>query len=117
MIKTFNQVVKLLESYVPTPEQKHPGEFGLRRMQYLMDLLGNPQLAYPTIHVGGTSGKGSTATIIASILATKYKVGLHTSPHLEKITERIKILQRYKDTKIQRRKERKMKYQKRNLLH
>ncbi|MBI5452471.1 bifunctional folylpolyglutamate synthase/dihydrofolate synthase [Candidatus Gottesmanbacteria bacterium] len=91
MIKTFSQAVKFLERYIPTPEKKHPGELGLRRMEYLMNLLGNPQLKYPTIHVGGTSGKGSTATIIASILATKYKVGLHTSPHLVKITERIKI--------------------------
>ncbi|MBI4990786.1 bifunctional folylpolyglutamate synthase/dihydrofolate synthase [Candidatus Gottesmanbacteria bacterium] len=91
MIKTFSQAVKFLERYIPTPEKKHPGELGLRRMEYLMNLLGNPQFRYPTIHVGGTSGKGSTATIIASILATKYKVGLHTSPHLVKITERIKI--------------------------
>ena len=90
---TFIDAVKFLESYIPSSEKKHPGELGLARMQYLMDLLGNPQITYPTIHVGGTSGKGSTATIIASILATKYKVGLHTSPHLEKITERIKILE------------------------
>ncbi len=92
MIKTFDQAVKFLEQYIPTPEKKHPGELGLARMKYLMDLLDNPQLKYPTIHVGGTSGKGSTATIIASILATKYRVGLHTSPHLVRINERIKIL-------------------------
>ena len=91
MIRTFSEAVKFLEHYIPTKAKKHPGEFGLRRMEYLMELLGNPQLKYPTIHVGGTSGKGSTATIIASILATKYKVGLHTSPHLVSITERIRI--------------------------
>ena len=96
MIKTFNQAVRFLEQYIPTPDKKHLGELGLKRMQYLMELLGNPQLRYPTIHVGGTSGKGSTATIIASILATKYKVGLHTSPHLVKINERIKILSKPK---------------------
>ena len=93
IIKTFTQAVKFLEKFIPPPSKKHPGELGLKRMQYLMDLLGNPQFAYPTIHVGGTSGKGSTATMIASILAAKYKVGLHTSPHLVKITERIKIYQ------------------------
>lgn len=91
MIKTIEEAVKFLEKYIPTPDKKHPGELGLKRMQYLMELLGNPQLKYPTIHVGGTSGKGSTATIIASILSTKYKVGLHTSPHLVQITERIRI--------------------------
>ncbi len=56
-----------------------------------MNMIGNPQMAYPTVHVGGTSGKGSTATILQSILATKYCVGLNTSPHLVKINERIKI--------------------------
>lgn len=95
MIKTFADAVKFLEKYIPTPEKKHPGQLGLVRMQYLIDLFGNPQLAYPTIHVGGTSGKGSTATIIASILSTNYKVGLHTSPHLVRVTERIKIMKPY----------------------
>ncbi|MBI3379945.1 bifunctional folylpolyglutamate synthase/dihydrofolate synthase [Candidatus Gottesmanbacteria bacterium] len=91
MIKTFPNAVKFLEKYIPTPDKKHPGELGLKRMEYLMELLGNPQLKYPTIHVGGTSGKGSTSTFIASMLATKYKVGLTTSPHLVKINERIKL--------------------------
>lgn len=91
MVKTFSQAVDFLEKYIPSPDKKHPGELGIKRMRYFMDMLGNPQLRYPTIHVGGTSGKGSTATFIASILSTKYKVGLHTSPHLVKITERIKL--------------------------
>ena len=89
MIKTYTPAVKYLESFIPTPDKKHPGSLGLKRMKLLMNSLGNPQLAYPTIHVGGTSGKGSTATIIASILSTKFKVGLHTSPHLVRINERI----------------------------
>ncbi len=102
MIKTFNEAVKYLERYIPTPDKKHPGELGLRRMEYFMGLLGNPQQHYPTIHVGGTSGKGSTATIIASILSTKYKVGLHTSPHLVKINERIKIIDKRKALSVKR---------------
>ncbi|MCL4338081.1 bifunctional folylpolyglutamate synthase/dihydrofolate synthase [Patescibacteria group bacterium] len=96
MIRTFDESVKFLEKYIPTPIKKHPGKLGLERMEKLVQLMGNPQLAYPTIHVGGTSGKGSTSTIIASILSQKYKVGLHTSPHLVKITERIKIFFRNK---------------------
>lgn len=91
MIKTFSDAVKFLEGFIPPPDRKHIGRLGFERMEYFVHLLGDPHLSYPTIHVGGTSGKGSTATIIASILATKYKVGLNTSPHLEKITERIKI--------------------------
>lgn len=91
MIRTYNQAVKYLEKYIPTEEKKHPGVLGLSRMEYLVNILGNPQNSFKSIHVGGTSGKGSTATIIASILATKYKTGLHTSPHLVKVNERIKI--------------------------
>ena len=95
MIRTKNSAVKFLERYVPTKEKKHPGELGLLRMRELITHLDNPQLRYPTIHVGGTSGKGSTATIIASILATRFKVGLHTSPHLVKINERITYYENY----------------------
>ncbi|OGG32269.1 hypothetical protein A3I51_02875 [Candidatus Gottesmanbacteria bacterium RIFCSPLOWO2_02_FULL_38_8] len=92
MIRTYKEAVKFLEKYIPTSEKKYPGKLGLERMEYLVKLLGNPQNSLRTIHVGGTSGKGSTATIIAFLLATKYKVGLHTSPHLEKVNERIKIV-------------------------
>lgn len=94
MISSFEESVKFLESFIPPPEKKYPGELGLKRMKYLVSLLDNPQLKYPTIHVGGTSGKGSTATIIACLLATKYKVGLHTSPHLGRINERVGIFSR-----------------------
>jgi dihydrofolate synthase/folylpolyglutamate synthase len=91
MIRKINEAIKYLEKYIPTPDRKHPGEVGIRRMKYFISLLGNPQFTCPIIHVGGTSGKGSTVTMIASILGTKYKVGLCTSPHLAKINERIKI--------------------------
>lgn len=91
----FNDIIKFIERYIPAPDKKYPGELGLERMKYLVSLLGDPQFSYPVIHVGGTSGKGSTATIIASILATKYKVGLHTSPHLVKVNERMKILNNF----------------------
>lgn len=91
MIDSFTDAVKFLERYIPLPSKIHPGSLGLERMKYLVGLLGNPQNDYKTVHVGGTSGKGSTSTIIAAILGTKYKTGLHTSPHLIKITERINI--------------------------
>lgn len=91
MIRTISQAVKYLEQFVPTTKKIHPGKLGLDRMRALIDSLDNPQNQFRTIHVGGTSGKGSTATIIATILSTKFKLGLHTSPHLERINERIKI--------------------------
>ncbi|MCL4516456.1 MAG: bifunctional folylpolyglutamate synthase/dihydrofolate synthase [Firmicutes bacterium] len=67
--------------------------FGLERISYLLERLGNPHLKVPVIHVAGTNGKGSTAVSIAAILqAAGYKVGLYISPHLVRYTERIQIL-------------------------
>ena len=66
--------------------------FHLERMSILLDLLDNPQVGIPTIHVAGTKGKGSTAAMIASILtANGNKTGLYTSPHLHSMTERIRV--------------------------
>jgi len=65
---------------------------GLKTTLELCESLGNPQNAYPCIHVGGTNGKGSSSHMIAAILQTAgYKVGLYTSPHLKSFTERIKV--------------------------
>lgn len=59
--------------------------------QELMELLGDPQSAYPVIHVTGTNGKGSTAAMISELLvASGLSVGLYTSPHLERLNERIR---------------------------
>lgn len=58
----------------------------------VVDLLGNPQSAYPIIHVAGTNGKTSTSRLIESILrAHGLRTGLLSSPHLERFTERIVI--------------------------
>lgn len=58
----------------------------------LVNHLGNPQDSLKTIHIAGTNGKGSTSSMIASILQEAgYKVGLYTSPHLKDFRERIKI--------------------------
>jgi dihydrofolate synthase / folylpolyglutamate synthase len=66
--------------------------YKLDRMRAFLRRLGDPHLAYPTIHVGGTSGKGSTATMIASVLqAGGKRTGLHTKPHLRSMTERARI--------------------------
>ncbi len=66
--------------------------FSLERMENLLSLLGNPHLKYPTVHIAGTKGKGSTATMLARMLeANGYKVGLYTSPHLLTLNERIAV--------------------------
>ena len=65
---------------------------GLKEFTILLDSLGNPQKGLKAIQVGGTNGKGSTCAMLSSILEQSgYKVGLYTSPHLERFTERIKI--------------------------
>jgi dihydrofolate synthase / folylpolyglutamate synthase len=62
------------------------------RIEALLDLLGSPQLAYPSIHLTGTNGKTSTARMIDSLLrAHGLRGGRYTSPHLETIRERITI--------------------------
>ncbi|MFH0992324.1 MAG: folylpolyglutamate synthase/dihydrofolate synthase family protein [bacterium] len=67
-------------------------KFGLEGIQDLLSVLGHPHLNFPTIHVAGTNGKGSTAAMLAAIFtAAGYKTGLYTSPHLVDITERIRI--------------------------
>jgi dihydrofolate synthase/folylpolyglutamate synthase len=67
-------------------------EYKLDRMRAFLHALGDPQQRYPTIHVGGTSGKGSTSTMIAVALqASGKRVGLHTKPHLQSMTERARI--------------------------
>ncbi len=66
--------------------------FKLDRMRELLDRLGNPQRGLPIVHVAGTKGKGSTAAMVAAILtAAGYRTGLFTSPHLERVEERIVI--------------------------
>lgn len=64
----------------------------LEPMIRLLEQMGNPQQRFRAIHVGGTSGKGSTATYLANILSEAgYKVGLFTKPHLQSVRERFAI--------------------------
>jgi dihydrofolate synthase/folylpolyglutamate synthase len=66
--------------------------FDLGRIEALLDLLGSPQRAYPSIHITGTNGKTSTARMIDSLLrAHGLRTGRYTSPHLETVRERIAI--------------------------
>jgi dihydrofolate synthase/folylpolyglutamate synthase len=66
--------------------------FNLSRMEKLLSLLGNPHRKIRTVHIAGTKGKGSTATMLARMLeANGYKVGLYTSPHLVHLHERISV--------------------------
>lgn len=89
---SYNNAVRFLNSLIGDPEKKRRGNLRLERISLLLNLIGNPEKAFKSIHVGGTSGKGSTSFIIASILkASGLKIGLHISPHLSSINERIQI--------------------------
>ncbi|MBE3092685.1 MAG: bifunctional folylpolyglutamate synthase/dihydrofolate synthase [Chloroflexi bacterium] len=71
---------------------KYGIKLGLKNINYLLYLLGEPHKKLKIIHVAGTNGKGSTCSSISSILQSDgYKVGLYTSPHLVDFAERIKI--------------------------
>ncbi len=65
---------------------------GLERTRELLESCGNPEKAFPSVHVAGTNGKGSVCAMIASVLTEAgFKTGLYTSPHIEKFKERIRI--------------------------
>ena len=76
-----------LESLSPWPE-----EFGLERMRALLGELGDPQLAYPSVHVVGTNGKSTTTRMIEELLAADgLTVGAYVKPHVRRWSERIRI--------------------------
>jgi dihydrofolate synthase/folylpolyglutamate synthase len=92
MTWSFEEATTYLEGHVnfeqiaPTRE----GAPSLDRVRALAAAMGDPQDAAPSIHVTGTNGKGSTARMIVALLqAHGLNVGLHTSPDLEKVTERL----------------------------
>jgi len=75
-----------------SPQQARVQKFGLENITVLSADLGNPHRAVPCAHIAGTNGKGSTAAILESILrSTGLRTGLYTSPHLERINERIRL--------------------------
>jgi dihydrofolate synthase/folylpolyglutamate synthase len=74
------------------PTQAAAAKFNLENISVLLEWLGRPDRAYPTVHIAGTNGKGSTAAFIEAILREAgFRTGLNTSPHLERINERIRI--------------------------
>ncbi|MFP5319085.1 MAG: bifunctional folylpolyglutamate synthase/dihydrofolate synthase [Acidimicrobiia bacterium] len=71
----------------PSP---HAAELRLENIRRVLDIMGDPHRAYPAVHITGTNGKGSTARIATALLiASGLSVGTYTSPHLERVNERI----------------------------
>ncbi len=91
---TYQETLDYLYSQLPMFHRVGASAFkkDLTNTRLLCDVLGNPQTHYPTIHIAGTNGKGSTAHMVAAILqAAGYRTGLYISPHYKDFRERIKV--------------------------
>jgi dihydrofolate synthase/folylpolyglutamate synthase len=67
-------------------------KFGLETTRALLGAMGEPHRVFPSVHVGGTNGKGSACALLAEALsAAGFRVGLYTSPHLVSFRERIRV--------------------------
>ncbi len=67
-------------------------KFGLATTRALLKSLGNPHQVMPSVHIGGTNGKGSVSTLVAAVLSEAgWRVGLYTSPHLISFRERVRV--------------------------
>ena len=91
----FQESVRYLLSLgreLAAPTQAAAAKFNLENSAVLAKSLGHPEQKYPSAHIAGTNGKGSTAAFLESILRhAGYRTGLYTSPHLERINERIRV--------------------------
>ncbi|NXY97778.1 bifunctional folylpolyglutamate synthase/dihydrofolate synthase [Streptomyces sp. BR123] len=86
------QALREVEQELSTRWGETKLEPSVSRIAALMDVLGEPQRAYPSIHVTGTNGKTSTARMIEALLnAFELRTGRYTSPHVQSITERISL--------------------------
>lgn len=90
----YQETLEYLYAQLPVFESQgaHAYKPGLERCEEMDQRLGHPHLAFRTIHVAGTNGKGSTSHLLASVLQSAgYRVGLFTSPHLVDFSERIRV--------------------------
>jgi dihydrofolate synthase / folylpolyglutamate synthase len=95
---TYKQTLDYLYAQLPMFTRIGASAFkkDLTNTLALCDTLGNPQNAFPSVHIAGTNGKGSTAHMMAAVLqAAGYKTGLYISPHYKDFRERIKINGQY----------------------
>ena len=93
-MKTYAEITQWLFTQLPVYQNQGASAYkpGLEKMQTFAAYLGNPQMDFPSIHVAGTNGKGSTSHMLAAALQSMgHKVGLYTSPHLLDFSERIRV--------------------------
>ena len=90
----YSETLEYLFTSTPSFQQVGADAYkpGLERIEDFCHYLGSPHKNYPTIHIAGTNGKGSTLHLIASVLMKAgYRVGLFTSPHLKDFRERMRV--------------------------
>jgi dihydrofolate synthase/folylpolyglutamate synthase len=95
-IRTFRSALNFLNSVTDYEKMSRVGynhtNFNLSRMNRLLASVGNPHREFRSVHIAGTKGKGSTASMVAHMLgACGYTVGLYTSPHVMDVRERISV--------------------------
>lgn len=89
---TYEQALAYLDAHATYDKTGRIESPSLETITKLCSLLGDPHLGAPVIHITGTNGKGSTAQMITRLLmASGLRVGTYTSPHLEKVNERLAI--------------------------
>src|ERR1700733_8409774 len=92
---TYAESVRALFSLgreLAAPQQARVQKFGLANISVLAEDLGQPQRSSPCAHIAGTNGTSSRTAMLESILRKSgLRTGLYTSPHLERINERIRI--------------------------
>ena len=80
----YKEAIKWINSF-----EQFGIKLGLDRISFLCNNLKNPEINYKIIHVAGTNGKGSVCKFLEGILiANGYSVGVYTSPHLQRFSER-----------------------------
>ena len=91
--REFRQFLASFTNYERLPTFRYDSRtLGLERMRSFVHDLGDPQNAYPCVHVGGTKGKGTTTLMLEALLgADGARVGTYTSPHIEHLCERIRV--------------------------
>lgn len=91
MFKTKNDFLNWLST-----QNKFSMKLNLKRIKRACELLGNPQYDYPTIHIAGTNGKGSTINYLSKMLESAgFKVGIYISPYIISFNERIQVNHKY----------------------
>lgn len=89
LVNMYNEI---LSKYVNNELRIDSFSFDLKHIEQLLKILNNPHHLFKSVHIAGTNGKGTTSSLIASVLSScGYETGLYTSPHLLKMNERIKI--------------------------